>query len=124
MQAPLRLTLTFLLAVYSFFFSASSPFFYADDHANLTGSASSLTGSAASRLGHPKVYAQAGGNIGGGGYVASGWGGDALKNRVFFTFMFVETMSWFWVWVTLQEERREMLARKARRRSGSYMRDQ
>jgi hypothetical protein len=31
--------------------------------------------------------------------------------------MFVETMSWFWVWVTLQEERREVLARKARRRS-------
>jgi hypothetical protein len=55
-------------------------------------------------------------------YVPSGWGGDALKNRVFFTFMFVETMSWFWVLVTLQEERRELLARRERRKTGSqYM---
>jgi hypothetical protein len=42
-----------------------------------------------------------------------------LKNRVFFTFMFVETMSWFWVWVTLQEEKRDVLAKRSRRRSSS-----
>jgi hypothetical protein len=50
-------------------------------------------------------------------YIPSGWGGDGLKNRVFFTFMFVEMISWFWVWVTLREEREKVLERKARRRS-------
>ncbi len=118
MQAPLRLTLTFLLAIYSFFFSASSPFFYTDEYTNSSSLAGS--GTVSSRLGHPRLHTQGGAGV----YVPSGWGGDALKNRVFFTFMFVETMSWFWVWVTLQEERREMLARKARRRSGSgYVRE-
>ncbi|KAK4241208.1 increased loss of mitochondrial DNA protein 1 [Achaetomium macrosporum] len=105
MQAPLRLTLTFLLALYSFFFSASSPLFYSDDQTN--SSSSRFTS-------HPLVHHNRKS-----GYVPSSWGGDALKNRVFFAFMFVETMSWFWVWVTLQEERREVLARKARRRSSS-----
>lgn len=56
-------------------------------------------------------------------YAPATWGGDALKNRVFFTFVFVEMVSWFWVWVTLREERSEILARKAlkRRGSGAYM---
>lgn len=52
--------------------------------------------------------------------MASGWGGDALKNRVFFTFVFVEMVSWFWVWVTLREERREVQARKMARRRSSH----
>lgn len=30
---------------------------------------------------------------------------DGLKNRLFFSFMFVEMISWFWVWITLREER-------------------
>ena len=65
---------------------------------------------------HPK----AGGGL---GYVPSSWGGDGLKNRVVFTFAFVETISWFWVWVTLKEERRELLeakSRKGRRMSQHY----
>lgn len=44
-------------------------------------------------------------------YTASGWGGDALKNRVFFTFMFLEMISWFWIWVTLREERHGVVER-------------
>ena len=44
-------------------------------------------------------------------YTASSWGGDALKNRVFFTFMFLEMISWFWIWVTLREERHELVAK-------------
>ncbi|KAK3303089.1 increased loss of mitochondrial DNA protein 1 [Chaetomium strumarium] len=106
MQAPLRLTLSFLFSLYSFLFSASSPLFYSDGPDNSSSSSRSFTS-------RPLVHHKRS------GYVPSSWGGDALKNRVFFAFMFVETMSWFWVWVTLQEERREVLARKARRRSSS-----
>lgn len=32
-----------------------------------------------------------------------------LKNRVFFTFMFVELVSWFWAWITLREERHALV---------------
>ncbi|KAL2194075.1 increased loss of mitochondrial DNA protein 1 [Corynascus similis CBS 632.67] len=116
-QAPLRLTLTFLLSLYSFFFSASSPLFYSNDAtaAHSSSSASSSSSSSSSRFQHPSAHRAAHNP----GYAPSTWGGDTLKNRVFFTFMFVETMSWFWVWVTLGEERREALARRARRRSSS-----
>lgn len=115
--APLRLTLTFLLSLYSFFFSASSPLFYSNDAtaAHSSSSASSSSSSSSSRFQHPSAHRAAHNP----GYAPSTWGGDTLKNRVFFTFMFVETMSWFLVWVTLGEERREALARRARRRSSS-----
>lgn len=39
----------------------------------------------------------------GGVYESSSWG-EGLKNRVFFTFAFVEMITWFWVYVTLREE--------------------
>jgi hypothetical protein len=48
-------------------------------------------------------------------YVPSSWG-EGLKNRVVFTLAFVEMISWFWVWTTLREERREMALREAERR--------
>lgn len=116
MQAPLRLTLSLGLTLYSFFFSASSPLFYGADPSNSSAPGDPSSGS--SRFfSHPSA-AVAGARAGAGGG-GGGWGGDALKNRLFFTFVFVETFSWFWVWVTLQEERREVLARKARRRSSS-----
>lgn len=61
------------------------------------------------------------GAAGAAAYNPSGWGGDFLKNRVFFAFMFVEMVSWLWVWVTLREEKREIAIRKAKRRgSQSY----
>lgn len=120
MQAPLRLTLTFLLSVYSFFFSASSPLFYSTSPPNTStatpnSNPNAHAPSANNNFRHPSVHRAANNPA----YTPSTWGGDVLKNRVFFTFMFVETMSWFWVWVTLQEERREVLAKRARRRSSA-----
>ncbi|KAL1843437.1 hypothetical protein VTJ49DRAFT_1547 [Mycothermus thermophilus] len=106
MQAPLRLTITFSLALYSFFFSPSSPLFYSS-RPDETSSSSPLTHPTVHRAQHNPAYSP------------SGWGGDALKNRVFFSFMFVEAISWFWAWVTLQEERREVLAKRERRRRRS-----
>ncbi|KAK0625434.1 increased loss of mitochondrial DNA protein 1 [Bombardia bombarda] len=106
LQAPIRLLMSFILVLYSFFFSASSPIF-----ANTSSSSSST-------FTHPSVHAPP--PL---GYAPSGWGGDALKNRVFFTFMFVETFSWFWVWVTLQEEVPTLVMNKrgsGRRRSSGY----
>lgn len=46
------------------------------------------------------------------GYAASTWGGDGLKNRVFFAFAFVEVISWFWIWVTLREEKQSLASKK------------
>ncbi|KAK4462604.1 increased loss of mitochondrial DNA protein 1 [Cladorrhinum samala] len=94
MQAPLRTLISLCLSSYSFLFSPSSPFFNSDPH------------SSGSFLSHPQTAPH---------YQPSGWGGDALKNRVFFTFAFVETISWFWIWVTLGEERRDLIAKKERR---------
>lgn len=47
------------------------------------------------------------------GYAASTWGGDGLKNRVFFAFAFVEVVSWFWIWVTLREEKQSLAMKRA-----------
>ncbi|OTB11535.1 hypothetical protein K445DRAFT_321920 [Daldinia sp. EC12] len=46
-------------------------------------------------------------------------GSDGLRNRVFFTFAFLEFLSWFWVWVTLKEEAASFASRKRRRGSSS-----
>lgn len=47
-----------------------------------------------------------------------GWG-EGLNNRVIFAFAFVEMISWFWVWTTLREERRDFLLKEqaARRKA-------
>ncbi|KAL8366721.1 hypothetical protein RB595_010533 [Gaeumannomyces hyphopodioides] len=100
-QAPLRLTLSMILLLYTLLFSASSPL-YADSRAGPRGGVFTRP-----RGPHP-------------GYAPSSWGGDGLKNRVFFTFIFLELLSWFWVWVTLREERKEIETRKAMRRRGSH----
>jgi hypothetical protein len=49
-------------------------------------------------------------------YYKSSWG-EGLKNRVVFTWAFLEMITWFWVFVTLREERREIAARIAERRA-------
>ncbi|PVH88260.1 hypothetical protein DL98DRAFT_508973 [Cadophora sp. DSE1049] len=49
-------------------------------------------------------------------YQPSLWG-EGLKNRVLFTWAFVEMITWFWVFVTLREERREMALRIQQRRA-------
>jgi len=49
-------------------------------------------------------------------YSASSWG-EGLKNRVLFTWAFVEMITWFWVFVTLREERRDIALRIAGKRA-------
>lgn len=48
---------------------------------------------------------------------ASSFTSDGLKNRVFFTFVFVEMISWFWIWVTLREERDALVEKSRKTRS-------
>lgn len=95
-QAPLRLTISFALVLYSFFFGASSPLYSGDSRRHPTR--------------HPSAHTH------NPSYQPSTWGGDGLKNSVFFAFMFVEMISWFWIWVTLREERQSVLARRPGRR--------
>jgi len=49
-------------------------------------------------------------------YQASGWG-EGLKNRVLFTWAFLEMVTWFWIFVTLREERRDLLIRMQQKRA-------
>ncbi|KAM3065921.1 hypothetical protein ACMFMG_009854 [Clarireedia jacksonii] len=49
-------------------------------------------------------------------YKASGWG-EGLKNRVVFTWAFLEMVTWFWIFVTLREERREFAIKMARKKA-------
>jgi hypothetical protein len=36
-------------------------------------------------------------------------GHDGISNDVFFAFAFVEMVTWFWIWITLREERPELV---------------
>jgi hypothetical protein len=38
---------------------------------------------------------------------------DLFKNSFIFTFMFMETLHWFWVFVAMKEDRREWMIREA-----------
>jgi hypothetical protein len=49
-------------------------------------------------------------------YHPSSWG-EGLKNRVVFTWAFLEMMTWFWAFVTLREERQSLAVRKAEKRA-------
>lgn len=49
-------------------------------------------------------------------YHASTWG-EGLKNRVLFTWAFLEMITWFWVFATLREERRERAMKLAGKRA-------
>jgi len=91
-QAPLRMFVSFVLTAYTFIASPAGPLYGGK---NPRG-----------RLAHPVAGGDvSGGGGAGGGYVPSSWGGDMLKNRVFFSFVFLEMMCWFWVFVTLRDER-------------------
>ena len=74
---------------YSYFFGPSSPLY--------------RTASPRGYLAHPTSHNPS--------YHASSWGGDMLKNRVFFAFMFIEMTGWFWAWITLREERDALVVR-------------
>ncbi|OAA76830.1 Increased loss of mitochondrial DNA protein 1 [Akanthomyces lecanii RCEF 1005] len=75
--APIRFMFSMCLVFYSYVFGPSGPF------------GTFLPGSSR----RPAI-------LGG-----SGSATDGLKNRVIFTFMFIEMVAWFWLWVTLREER-------------------
>ncbi|KAI0891712.1 increased loss of mitochondrial DNA protein 1 [Annulohypoxylon nitens] len=94
-QAPLRITLFAFVSLFAYF---STP---------------SYGRSGPSRMSHPLAPPNT--------FVAGSTvsGGDGLRNRVFFTFAFLEFLSWFWVWVTLKEEAGRFLAKKKRRGSTS-----
>lgn len=49
-------------------------------------------------------------------YRAGGWG-EGLKNRIVFTWGFIEMMAWFWVFVTLREERQQIALKKAQKKA-------
>ncbi|KAI0385692.1 increased loss of mitochondrial DNA protein 1 [Hypomontagnella monticulosa] len=98
-QAPLRITLFASLSLFSYF---STP---------------SYGRSGPGRMSHPLAPPSSAFLPGG---VSNGNGiGDGLRNRVFFTFAFLEFLSWFWVWVTLKEEAGRFVARKKRRGSSA-----
>lgn len=82
LAAPLRLSLSLVVVLYTFF----------------TGSKGSLSGSSHRGFSHNPAHGS-----------ASNWGGDGLKNDIMFTFAFVEMITWFWIWVTLREERGELV---------------
>lgn len=44
---------------------------------------------------------------------------DGLKNRVIFTFLFIEMVAWFWLWVTLREERGGVVERMRKQQQRS-----
>ncbi|KAI1652437.1 increased loss of mitochondrial DNA protein 1 [Daldinia decipiens] len=94
-QAPLRIIVFASLSLFAYF---STP---------------TAGRSGANRLSHPLTPPSA--FIPG----AVAGGSDGLRNRVFFTFAFLEFLSWFWVWVTLKEESATFLSRKKRRGSSS-----
>ncbi|KAG5658663.1 hypothetical protein HG530_014214 [Fusarium avenaceum] len=96
-QAPLRSFLSLGFVAYIFLFGPSSPMYDKSSRGPLS---------------HPSAHNPS--------YRPGGWGGDMLKNRLFFTFIFIETMTWFWIWVTLREERDAILSKKSRRRSQSH----
>ncbi|OAA34778.1 Increased loss of mitochondrial DNA protein 1 [Metarhizium rileyi] len=83
-QAPLRASLSMGLTFYTYAFGPSSPLYGGAAHRTRGGNAS---------------------------YSAASWGGDGLKNRIFFTFVFIEMIAWFWVWVTLREEKTGVVER-------------
>ncbi|XXG93777.1 hypothetical protein Hte_000026 [Hypoxylon texense] len=95
-QAPLRITLFAVLTLFTYF---STP---------------SYGRSGAGRMSHPLTPPSA--FLAGNSTLS---GGDGLRNRVFFTFAFLEFLSWFWVWVTLKEEAGRFVVRKKRRGSSS-----
>ena len=95
LTAPLRAFLSMVALFYSFLFGPSSP-------------AYQPTSGGTGHLNHPSSHNPS--------YTPGTWGGEALKNRVAFTFLFVEMLSWFWVWVTLREERNALVDNLRRKR--------
>ncbi|RYO73880.1 hypothetical protein DL764_011046 [Monosporascus ibericus] len=95
-QAPLRCFVFVALAVFAY--ATNSP----------AGRADPSKG----RISHPRAPWV------GADYGTRGGGAEGLRNRVFFTFAFVEFLFWFWAWTTLKEESRAFVEKK-RQRAGA-----
>ncbi|PHH76436.1 hypothetical protein CDD80_1545 [Ophiocordyceps camponoti-rufipedis] len=95
-QAPLRSLFSMLLVFYSYFLGPSSPMYGSAPRSTTRPPPANTTS-----------------------YRSSPWGGDGLKNRVFFTFIFLEMITWFWIWVTLREERIGVVERMRKQQARS-----
>lgn len=95
------MSISFVL--YTFLFGPSSPFYGSPNRGG--------------RLAHPSAH------VNNPRYTPSTWGGDGLKNRVFLTFAFLEMLSWFWVWMTLREEREQFARSRNNKRRPSQSND-
>ncbi|KAH7027549.1 increased loss of mitochondrial DNA protein 1 [Microdochium trichocladiopsis] len=93
-QAPLRAFIFFVATVYTYFTNPAAP---------------SREGVRMSHLKAPYV----------GAHYGTAGGGEALRNRLFFTFAFVEFLAWFWVWVTIKEDAGKFVSKKRRRSSAA-----
>ncbi|KAI1799579.1 increased loss of mitochondrial DNA protein 1 [Daldinia bambusicola] len=109
-QAPLRITVFASLSLFAYFSTPSAGRSGPNRMSHpLTPPSSSLSSSSSSSsLPSSSLFSPTGPT-----------GSDGLRNRVFFTFAFIEFLSWFWVWVTLKEEAASFSARKRRRGSHS-----
>lgn len=90
-QAPLRVFLFALLAIGVF----------------VTGPRSQSD--PASRLSHPRAPWVAS------SYGTAAGGAEALRNRVLFTFAFVEFVAWYWLWTVVRDEAGALVAQKLER---------
>ncbi|KAI1329229.1 increased loss of mitochondrial DNA protein 1 [Xylariaceae sp. FL0255] len=103
-QAPARVAVFGILTLFSY----------------LTAPAASLLPPAGryNTAGIPVAGRANGGGVSGGAYGTAS-GSDGLRNRLFFAFALLESISWLWAWVTLREEAIAFANRKRRRSSHS-----
>ncbi|KAK7744798.1 hypothetical protein SLS62_010031 [Diatrype stigma] len=90
-QAPLRVFLFALLAIGVF---ATAP------------ATAAPRSDPASRLSHPRTPWV------GATYGTAAGGAEALRNRVLFTFAFVEFVAWYWLWTVVRDEAGALVAQK------------
>jgi hypothetical protein len=104
--APLRFCFSIFVLFYTYFFGPSSPIFSSGGGPSSRNGIHSSSNGSSSGNGSSRVAAT-----------------DGLKNRVLFTFMFFEMLSWFWIWVTVREERPAVVdrVRKSRKREMQYL---
>jgi len=86
-QAPIRITVFFTYTFYSYVFSSSSPIHQSRSDGVIRSP-----------------------------YIPITWG-EGVKNSLFFTWAFLELICWFWVFLTVREERRELALRIQMRRA-------
>ncbi|KAI1465593.1 increased loss of mitochondrial DNA protein 1 [Daldinia caldariorum] len=107
-QAPLRITIFASLSLFAYFSTPSAGRSGPNRLSHPLAPPAPFSSSSSPASSPSSIFSPAGPT-----------GSDGLRNRVFFTFAFIEFLSWFWVWVTLKEEAASFFARKKRRGSHS-----